>query len=302
MSSSSSPSVSSEAIGGLVVTRPGMLSLPCGLTFIADCHLGAHNFYEDLVREELEAARAYGDRVLLNGDIFDLILPGDHKRYRPECLHPRIRGRSDVINGVLDWAIELFGPYADLIDMIGVGNHEDSSAKHNSVDIILLLVNALNAKLARAHDAHDIAHGGIQGLVMYDIPEQSDPFVIYYHHGFGRGSSSSSAAGDINRILHIEGADVYWLGHKHVRLSDHKERIVPPREGFEPRVRQVRFVRTGAYLINIAGQSQDDLRRQGRKSNYAADACMPGNGRGGARILLQRNALSSTDLTIKVLQ
>lgn len=115
--------------GGMFVCRPKPILFSNGsehgLTLMSDLHIGARNVDYDLIHSELETAKKKGDRVAINGDIFDMILIGDRKRFRADVLHPRLVGKPDVINGAIEWGLELLSPYADLIDMIGVGNHEE---------------------------------------------------------------------------------------------------------------------------------------------------------------------------------
>lgn len=111
--------------GGMVISRPAFkLTNPATFTLMSDLHLGAANINYKLIEKELQTAKEHGDRILLNGDIFDMILVKDAKRFSPDVLHPRLRGRRDLVNAAVEWGAELLGPYADLIDMIGVGNHE----------------------------------------------------------------------------------------------------------------------------------------------------------------------------------
>lgn len=276
-----------DDVGGLIISRHGPFTGD-SLSFrlISDCHLGAHNFDEALLLAELEDAKACKDRLLINGDLFDLILPGDLKRFRPGVLHPRLQGRNDIVNAVLEWAYEIFEPYLGQLDLVGVGNHETSLEKHSSTDLVALLLGMFNGKLAAQNSKHSVWHGGYAGMAIYDFNKA--PFVVYYHHGWGSGSTLSSAAGDWNRLAQIEGCDLLWLGHKHVRLNAHICKLRPPLSGFEPEVADVRLVRTGAYLTTYGGQSKKSLKDSGRRSNYAADAGMSAHGRGGARVVLSK--------------
>lgn len=294
--------------GSVTVVRPSVIPLPPaggeqGFTLLSDLHLGASNVQLGEIKAELDEAKTSGDRILLNGDVFDLILPRDHKRYDPTALHPRIRGRSDVVNAVLDWGEELLAPYALHLDMIGVGNHEATCEKNNSVDVVSLLVNRLNGRLQSDGHLHRIARGGYCGFVDYRFrnpSHHSSRFLIFYHHGTGKGSSLASSLTEFDRFRFVDGADVFWLGHKHSRVSGHVSRIACPLSGTQLIEKEVRLVRTGAYLRTYSGVNPESLLKSGRKSNYAADWGMPNHGRGGARLVLKFNG--DRKYTLRVVQ
>lgn len=91
---------------------------------MSDLHLGASNVDYDRINQELADAKSRNSRILINGDLMDLILPKDHKRYVPDVLLDEIAGRRDVLNASVKFAVKILKPYAHLIDMIGMGNHE----------------------------------------------------------------------------------------------------------------------------------------------------------------------------------
>jgi len=264
--------------GGMTISRRTLRTQFPGFTLISDTHIGASSFDEELLVYELDRARANKDRIQVNGDVFDLILPSDRRRYRPDAIHPRLQGRADIVNAAVDWAVEIFKPYADLIDVIGIGNHESACESHSATDPVLALIKALSPRR--------IDHGGYCGLTIYDLPD-GKTLTFFRHHGWGKGGSLSKSVTDWNQMLWIEGADVLWLGHLHTRLTAHLVKMVIPATGCEPILRDVRLVRTGSYLHTYRGQSQSDLQAHGRKANYASDAGLPCYGLGGARVFLE---------------
>lgn len=278
--------------------RPTPLLKPQqGFTCLSDLHIGSSQVHEPLLKEELDLALHQGDRILIAGDLYDQILPQDSKRFQPHVLHPRLQGVSDVINKMVDMAYELLLPYAAQIDMIGVGNHDDLT-RFTSCDPLLLVVQRLNQTLIQEKHSHRILYGGYCGFLTYTYQKKN--FNIYYHHGFGGGASASGATADMNKLLaQVEDVDVIWMGHKHWKLATHIQRIRPARTGPHPEIRQIRFIRTGAYLQPLAGQTQQQIHEEGRKSCYSTDKGYITAGLGGARLLVD---LSRKPLTIKVIQ
>ncbi len=304
-----------DELGGMVVCRPDPIPYTTGGTLgfqlLSDLHIGAPDVDYKLIEGELHDANGWDRRILVNGDIFDLILPKDQKRFQPSCLHKRLQGCNDVLNKAIDWGEEILGPYADRIDMIGSGNHETALEKHHGVDPILLLVDRLNHNLSRQGSDHRVHHGGYTGFLDYRfvplgkaaLPSRNrkgQRLVMFYHHGWGGGASLSGAASDEQRSRWVEGASVVWLGHKHARMTADTRRVSCPLQGHTPASREVRFVRTGSYQRPYHGQTQAGIHRSGRKGGYASDAGLPPQGVGGAVVLVRFD--TPTSYSLKVLQ
>jgi hypothetical protein len=271
--------------GGLVVTRKA-LSVPSsgrmGLTLLSDLHVGAAQTDHAAIKRELRAAKARGDRVLVNGDVFDLTLAKDEKHYRPSALHPRLHGKDDIVGEAKAWALDLFEPVGDALDMIGVGNHDDRMAKLHSYDLVRDLVKELRAR------GSEVSYGGYTGFVDYRLAlgpgRRPERFVVFYHHGTGGGSALSGVAGDAAKFSWVEGADVIWLGHKHQPMSVPLARLACPPSGNDCKLRHVRFVRSGAYMHSYTGQGCEDALKNGRRAFYAADGGYAPQAPGGARV------------------
>ena len=288
--------------GGFVISRPKPIIVnngyTQGLTLMSDLHIGAPQVDYKLIDKELKLAKENGDRILINGDIWDLILPKDHKRFTPSVLHPRLHGRTDVVNAAIDWAVEILSPYAHLIDMIGLGNHETSIEKFHSLDPLSILIHKLQEQLPAKNKDHQINYGGYTGFVDYrfrwneggKVEDDNrgggrNRVVVYYHHGSGADAPVTKGTIDMARKGWVR-ADLVWMGHKHVRLSSHILQMSCPEVGVQPVFHDVRQVISGAYFDTYVGQAQDTIRKHGRRTNYAADAGFAPQGKGGARLLL----------------
>ncbi len=285
--------------GGYVITRPKPITYnaidePHTITLMSDLHIGAIDTDYECIDTELKRAQEEGHRILLNGDLFDLIFPVDHKRFRPDTLHPHIQGRADILNATLEMAYDVLSPYKDSIDMIGLGNHESAAEKYHSVDIIALLLDRL------ATDNRRIAYGGYTGFVKYQFEKSTGnnrlPLVIYYHHGSGGSAPVTRGMIDFNRKQTWVDADVIWLAHKHNRLSDATpQRMRCPVTGDDPIIEEVRCIMTGGYRRSGLGQSQEEIQKMGRRSNYAIDGGMSPQGIGGARLIIRVKEHRSTE-------
>ncbi len=284
--------IASESPGGFFIARPEPIevqrSTEAGITLMSDLHLGATHVDYKRIERDLKDALEHGDRILINGDVFDFILPSDHKRFSPDALHSRLRGRRDILNACLEWAVEMFTPYAHLIDMVGIGNHETSVEKHHSADIVAMLCDRLSAIAGRT-----VSYGGYTGYVDYRFRRggpSSDTrrLVIYYHHGTGGQAPVTKGLIGFHRSSTWVDSDIIWHGHRHNRLVDMTGlRLRCPLAGDSPTTDQQVAIMTGAYMVNYTGQSQADFRERGRRAPYASDWGLPPQGMGGARVLVR---------------
>ena len=288
-----------------MITRKNLLcsvAEPLGFTLMSDLHIGGASTDHASIQSDLKLGKDQGDRISINGDIFDAILPKDHKRYRPEAVHPELRNRSDMLNGALDMAFEMLEPYAKQIDMLGCGNHEDTVAKYNGLDIVQLLVYRLNKECGSS-----ISYGGYTGFISYSASSgkkkgagKQMAVVIYYHHGAGGSSPVTKGMIDFNRKGVWVDSDVVWLGHKHNKLTDTTPlRMRCPQQGDQPILDQQVYVMSGSYLDTMKFQTQQEI-MNGRVSTYAADWGLPPQAKGGARVLVKMHRDSGKEW-IKVL-
>ena len=319
MSSASAVAIGAETVplGGMFVCRPEPLRFDTGeelgLKLMSDMHIGARNVDYALITEELEEAKKAGDRIYINGDVFDMILVQDRKRFRTDCPHPRISSRADLVTAAIEWGAEILAPYADLIDMIGTGNHEESVVRYHSIDPIKCLIYELDK--VKKNKEHVIHYGGYSGFIDLRLrskaerkaegkanpqPNYSHRYQIYYHHGVGGNAPVTGGMIDFARTGWVD-ADVIWFGHRHRRLMTAIQSISCPLQGDELVIKDVRHIQTGAYFDTYKGQSQASFKKHGRITNYAADSRCPPLGKGGARIILSFQAMQEP-MRVRVVQ
>jgi len=268
---------------------------------MSDLHIGAANADYDLIDKELREAKDNGDRININGDLFDMILPQDHKRFRPEVLCAHLRGRSNVRDATVDMGYEILKPIAKNIDMIGVGNHESAMEKYHSTDVISSVINMLN-KLKGAK----VRYGGYTGFIDYRFNNKgrgsSNRVIVMYHHGSGGSAPVTKGMIGFHRTATYVDSDIVWHGHKHNRLVDSTPlRMRCPREGDEAVFDQQVFIMTGGYMNYDSGQSHEDVMRDGRKSNYAQDWGLPPQQKGGVRVLVKFHRKGGVEKIMAVL-
>ena len=234
--------------------------------------------------QDLEEARRLNARVGINGDVFDLITPQDRKRFRLSAVPSRLYEAGDnMIGAAVDWACEILGPYVDLIDFIGCGNHDDSAAKYHGQDVISQLIGALNREYKTR-----IEYGGYCGWWTHKFAYHGirSGYKIQYHHGAGGSSPVSKGMIGFQRAsAWVDGADLLWRGHKHHKTVDRN--VVQTCDDYgKIRHKDRLFVMSASYLFTYYQQSSDDALAKGRRANYAADWDVAPQAHGGVFLTL----------------
>lgn len=226
------------------------------LHLLSDLHIGSA--YTDYARLEADITAARDDPngvVAIAGDVFDMILPGDEKRFRVDKLHPRVRC-NDVVNECLEWACDLLWSVNDKIVFISEGNHDNKVSKKHSFDPIRDLCEQLG-----------VARGDYAGLLRLRFNGKKT-YNVGYWHGHGGGATRMSAVKQSGRLLDIfDGLDACWTGHRHQRYACPTVRYSPTPRGLIER--KVWLLMSGAYM---------------RNSDYAIEALHPVGDMGSVKL------------------
>jgi hypothetical protein len=196
---------------------------------LSDLHLDSPTFAKADFVADANKYQARGARFLINGDVFDAILPTDRKRYT----RANDGFNEDAqINARLDFAVNLLKPYVNSIDFIGIGNHEASITKYDHCDMIKLLVS----ELARYRDPSlpAIRRGSYQGFIRLWFRAGNGAtrqYIIYREHGKGGNSPVTKSTISLNRLNTVFIANLYWLGHSHGNLTSSGWNIYPDNSG-----------------------------------------------------------------------
>jgi len=219
----------------------------CGMS---DLHFGSAYCDENHIKKDLAEAKERKARILIVGDVFDLLLPKDLKRFKTSDLAKYLQNRDDIINECLKRCFELLKDYAEFIDIISLGNHEFDLIKYHSTDIVLLLIELLNQHLQSSKNNHKIIHGGIIGYLQYIFSCNSDggkrnTNILYYH---GKGGEAPMTKGilDVQRMKINYVYDVLFTGHKHNLWADTSINVIPSNHGLI-QWRPCRSVQCGTY-------------------------------------------------------
>ena len=178
-----------------------------------DIHIDSRSCDTDLLRQHMDVAVEKQMPFISFGDIFDVMnAPMDRRRSRRE--HEDTTERDDYFNAVVDIAVKFFTPYAKKLPfmLFGYGNHETAVLKHNSIDLIKMLVSQLR------QINPNVYAGGYGGYVAFHTSNGNGArasTILKYYHGKEGGIITKGVLGVGRRSMIYPDADVIVTGHTH---------------------------------------------------------------------------------------
>jgi hypothetical protein len=121
--------------GGYPVTVLEVDSDELRLHPMSDLHFGNNACDTRKIAAELAAADHLGQRIVINGDVFDAVMPSD-RRSTPGRRSLVTEGLPAPLSQELKEGVEFLTPYAGSIDLIGQGNHETDVEKKAGINLI----------------------------------------------------------------------------------------------------------------------------------------------------------------------
>ena len=184
------------------------------LALLSDLHWDNPDCDRELLKKHLDYCLENDIKVLLNGDTFCLMQgkydPRSSKgKVRPEHSNPR------YLDAVVETAAEWFAPYAEIITVVGYGNHETSILRRQETDVIQRFVALLNHL---AKPVSPVYAGGYTGALRVNstMGGGKSSYDILYFHGSGGGGVVTRGEINLTRLItSFEGFDMYTIGHVH---------------------------------------------------------------------------------------
>lgn len=243
----------------------------------SDDHLDAKHHHKDLWEHEHEEARKARAGMFKIGDWSSCLLPTDMKRFVNSVAF--MAGEDDILDRIVEYAVERYTPYLDNLLFLGCGNHETSVLKHHHVDITKRLVIELN----RLKKNGKILYGGYTGFI--NVALDSCSYVIFYNHGQGGSAPVTKGMIDLSRRGNML-CDLVWLGHKHQKVNVQLDPnyYLDERSMFIKEKRK-RGIISGGYEKNI-NQDQDIL-TSGYKLDYGEEKMRTPQEYGGFMLTLK---------------
>lgn len=273
-------------------TQRSELNRPHYRFLCSDFHLGSANADHDRIISDLERAKAVGARVLVNGDVFDAIGPKD-RRYDLVCLHPSVQRSKDLATAITNMAFDLLAPYAGIIDLMGVGNHEESWVSYCNSDPVRLLINRLNGE-AGGKIKHASFWGYIKTSFVVPGHRKRPKHKLLYLHGTGGDSPVTKGTIDMNRKGRNWSYDCLTFGHKHNKVCM-VDQIADVSDSGQYLEREQLQLQTGSYYQNYRQLSDAEVLDQ----SYAARSGHPPKPLGGVFLIMRPTINGKGDLVVK---
>jgi hypothetical protein len=253
--------MSKSIADNIVICKSRQISPNGKIYLFSDIHIGSAHFNEKLFVSHLKQAKKEQARILINGDLFDVV-PLTDPRFSIESMDKRLLKSSDFVGAQLRLAENILRDFAVNIDMIGTGNHETGFSKRASLDILNTLIFRLNSQTGS-----QICYGGYCGFIKYAVEGKSRRNLnIFYHHGWGNGSRKTKGIGNFaDLLMYLENVDVVWLGHLHEPLVTKTSKIKFESDGVK--YKDVYLIRTSGYYNKLAPIRSSGL-REGYYPNY----------------------------------
>lgn len=240
---------------------------------MSDLHLGSANADHDAIVADLSRAKDIGARVLVNGDVFDAIGPKD-RRFDLTVLHPSVQRKKDLAGAIVDMAFGLLSPFADIIDVMGIGNHEESWINYSYNDPVRQVIGRLNEMGGRIH--HGSFWGYINTSFKLEGTRKRPRHKLLYLHGTGGDSPVTKGTIDFNRKGRNWSYDALTFGHKHNYVCTIEQVADVSERGRYSERRQLNL-QTGSYYRNYRELRDDEVLDQ----SYAASKGHPPKPIGG---------------------
>jgi len=214
---------------------------PHHFSIYSDIHDDARASQTDQVLEHMERRAALPRPHFINlGDLFNLILPNDIRRYMPSVNKQELQGLDDYVMATVDGAYQKYSKFP--WRFFTQGNHGQTFLKHHYIDPVAMLCRKLG-----------IPYGGFSGICKFRfIPKyakggKAATFTLLYHHGAWGGRVVKGFGGARDYARMFERWDVFAYGHNHQMNIHHETRIRQTLQGGIER-RPVFFVNTGTWL------------------------------------------------------
>jgi len=204
----------------------------------------------NLLKHDLDFCLKNEIPIMFNGDTFCLMQGAYDPRKMKGDIRPE-HNNARYFDSIIETAVDFFLPYANLITVVGYGNHETSIIKRQETDVIQRFVTLLNYKAGS-----NVMTGGYGGwLIITQLIKASSNITqatkIKYFHGSGGGGLVTKGALNLTRAMDMyEGYDVFTMGHIHENSArnDVRDSInFHPTKGYYYNHKQIHSMITGTY-------------------------------------------------------
>jgi hypothetical protein len=187
------------------------------LAILSDLHWDNPKCDREMLKKHLDYCLKENIPVLINGDFFCLMQGKGDRRGNKSDIRPE-HNNAKYLDSIVETAVDWFSPYANILTVIGYGNHETAIIKYQETDLLQRFVDLMNYK-----NKSNIFTGGYGGwlVIRKEIrTNTSMTKLLKYYHGAGGGGLVTRGAINLTRALEIyENMDVFIMGHIHENSS-----------------------------------------------------------------------------------
>lgn len=214
------------------------------IAMLSDIHWDNPHSDWDTLKRHLDYCKENDIKIMINGDMFCLMQGRGDRRSSKSDIRPE-HNNARYLDSVVETAVEWWSPYADLLTVIGYGNHETAIIKWQETDLLQRFVDLLNFKCGTS-----VYVGGYGGWLIIKQIINGDTRAttkIKYFHGSGGGGVVTKGAINLTRALELyEDFDVFTMGHIHENSSRNDVRDCLNNK-FAIKHKQLHLMLTGAY-------------------------------------------------------
>ena len=217
------------------------------IAILSDLHWDNPKSDWKLLKSHLDYCLKNKIPVFVNGDFFCLMQGRGDKRSNKSDIRPE-HNNAKYLDSIIETAVEFFKPYAEILTVLGYGNHETAIIKWQETDILQRFVDILNYECKSS-----VMTGGYGGwlIVKKEFRGSLFPFKVKYFHGSGGGGVVTKGALNLTRALEVfEGFDVFTMGHIHENSARNDVRDVlesSPKVGYRVNHKYIHSMITGTY-------------------------------------------------------
>jgi hypothetical protein len=182
------------------------------LAVLSDLHWDNPKCDRKQLKTHLDYCKQNDIKIFVNGDFFCMMQGKYDPRRSKKDILPE-HNKANYIDAVIEDAVEWWSPYADLLTVIGYGNHETAIVKNLETDPLQRFVDLLNYT-----NKSNVFTGGYGGwlALRFDHGNMTMIKKLKYFHGSGGGGIVTKGAINLTRALETyEGMDIFLLGHIH---------------------------------------------------------------------------------------
>jgi hypothetical protein len=196
------------------VVMPGSGLPEMWVLITADWHWDNPKCRLDLIERDLRRARDIGAMVISCGDHFCAMQGKYDKRSSKDSIRLEHQTGS-YLDSLVETAADFLKPYASVMGMVSVGNHETAIYGRHETCLTSRLVERL-----RLHGSQCVK-GGYNGWLLFAHhaagKRRGDSYRMYYHHGSGGDAPVTQGTISMSRVSQFVDADCIVSGHIHLK-------------------------------------------------------------------------------------